>query len=116
VKELQGDDVIEIEVDRPNEMDSTEPLLCELEVTVVTKFCVTPELLMMPTPLMLSVNTGLLEIVKALAPGLNTMPCTWVKAEVETLVTVDNAKVAVSAAELRTIVGSQFAAVFQSPL
>ena len=46
----------------------------------------TPELFVMPVPLMVSVNVGLAVMVKALAAALNTMPFTSVLAEIETAV------------------------------
>ena len=60
-----------------------------------TKFCMIPELFVMPTPLMVNVNVGLAVIVKALAPALNTMPFTSVLAEMETPVVFERANVAV---------------------
>jgi len=68
----------------------------------ITKFCVIPELFVMPTPLMVNANPEpLVEskglIVKALAPGLNTMPLTSVSAERKTSVILEDANVAVSA-------------------
>jgi hypothetical protein len=81
----------------------------------VTKFCVTPELLVMPTPLMVSVSVGLAVMVKALPPELNTMPFTSVLAEIETPVVLDEANVAVSVELLGTVIGDQLVAVFQSP-
>ena len=84
--------------------------------TAVTKFCVTPELFVMPTPLMVNVNVGLAVIVNALAPALNTMPFTSVLAERESAVFVDVLNVAVSADELGTVRGIQLLAVSQSPV
>ena len=42
------------------------------------KFCVIPELFVMPTPLMVNVKMGLTVMVNALAPEVNTMPLTSV--------------------------------------
>jgi hypothetical protein len=80
-----------------------------------TTFCVIPELLVMPTPLMVSLNVGVAVMVNALAPALNTMPFTSVLAERETPVVFETANVAVSGWPLGTVGGVQFAAVFQSP-
>ena len=85
-------------------------------LTAVTKFWEIPELLVMPVPLMVSVNVGLAVIVKALPDGLKTMLFTSVLAESETPVIVDRPKVAVSAELLGTVAGVQLAAVFQSPV
>ena len=71
---------------------------------------------MMPAPLMVSVTPGVLLMVKASAPGLKTMPSTSTRAEIKTSVTLEEAKVAVSAGPFGTVFGVQFAAVFQSPL
>ncbi len=55
-------------------------------------------------------------MVKALAPGLNTMPLTSVSAEMETLLVLEDANVAVSEGPLGMVGGVQFAAWFQSPV
>jgi hypothetical protein len=73
----------------------------------------------MPTPLMVKKNVGLeagTVIVNALAPALNTMPFTSVKAEMETPVLLEEANVAVSVGPLGTVAGVQLPAVFQSPV
>ena len=72
------------------------PCCVPLISVAVTKFCVTPELFVMPAPLTVNVNVGTAVIVNALAPALNTMPFTSVLAERETLVVLDVANVAVS--------------------
>ena len=90
-----------------------------LPSTAVTNFSVIPELFVMPTPLMVKKNVGLkggTVIVNGLAPALNTMPFTSVKAEMETLVILEVANVPVSAEPLGTMPAVQLAAVFQSPL
>ena len=77
-----------------------------------------PELLVMPTPLMVKEMLEVVRltvIVNALAPGLNTMPFTSVLAERETPVVFEAANVAVSEGPLGTVGGVQFAALFQSP-
>ena len=79
------------------------------------KFCVTPELFVMPTPLMLSAKSELAVIVKLLAPGAKVIPSTVVFAEIEMAVVFETANVAVSADPLGTVAGVQFVAVFQSP-
>ncbi|PYK53836.1 MAG: hypothetical protein DME48_10225 [Verrucomicrobia bacterium] len=66
-----------------------------------TRFCAIPELFVIPVPLMVNVNGGVAVIVKALAPGLNTMLFTSVLAETKTPVVLDVANVAVSDAPLR---------------
>ena len=83
---------------------------------VVTKFCVVPELFVMPTPLIVSVSIGGAVIVKALAPGLNWMPLTSVGSEMEMPVVLETPNWAVSAGPFGTVAGVQLAAVFQSPL
>jgi hypothetical protein len=91
---------------------------------LTTKFCTIPELFVMPTPLMVITGTaaGLLAIVNALAPGLNTMPLTSVFAERKTLVVEETPNVAVSADPLGTTVPVQLvnpvgrSTKFQSPL
>ena len=84
--------------------------------TAVTKFSVIPELFVIPVPLRVSVNVVLAVMVKALAPALNTMPFTSVFAEIDTPVVLEVANVAVSPEPFGTVIGVQFAAVFQSPL
>jgi hypothetical protein len=64
------------------------------------KLWVSPELLVIPVPLRVSVSVGLAVMVKALAIELNTMPLTCVLAEIETAVVLLASKVAVSAAAL----------------
>ena len=70
----------------------------------------------MPTPLMVNANKGLLVIVKALPLALNTMPLTSVSSELETPVILEDANVAVSAGPLGGPPGVQLPAVFQSPV
>jgi hypothetical protein len=55
-----------------------------------------PELFVMPTPLIVSLNEGLAVIVNALAPELNAMPFTSVSAEMETPLVLEDANAAVS--------------------
>ena len=81
---------------------------------IVTKFCVTPELFVIPAPLTVNVNVGPTVMVNALAPALKTMPFTSVLAERKTLVVLEVANDAVSVAPLGTVCGIQFAAWFQS--
>jgi hypothetical protein len=59
---------------------------------------------------------GLGVIVKALAPGSNTMLFTIVLVETVMSVILEMSKVAVSAGPLGTTSGVQLTAVFQSPL
>ena len=87
----------------------------KLKLRVATKFCVVPELFVMPTPLMVSAKKGLAVIVKLLAPGAKVIPSTIVFAVTETAVVFEAANVAVSADPLGTVAGVQFVAVFQSP-
>jgi hypothetical protein len=79
-----------------------------------TKFWVTPELFVIPVPLM--VNFFGQVIVNELAPELKTIAATWIAPESEMLVILEVLKVAVSEGPLGTVFGVQFAAVFQSPL
>src|SRR6266568_3393583 len=74
------------------------------------KFCVIPELFVMPTPLMVNVKVAGAVIVKAFPPALNTMPLTSVLAERETPVLLEVAKVAVSDGPLGMVAGVQLAA------
>jgi len=83
--------------------------------TAVTKFCVAPELFVMPVPLMVSVKLGLTVMVYAEAAGVNVIPLTSVFAEMETFVVFERPNVAVSVEALGTVIGVQLAAVFQSP-
>jgi len=78
------------------------------------KFCTIPELLVMPLPLIVTVGAWLMN-VNGLAPALNTIPFTSVSAAKNTLLILENANVAVSAAPLGTVAGVQFAAVFHVP-
>jgi hypothetical protein len=80
-----------------------------------TKFWVIPELFVI-TPLMVNCVAFATVIVKALAPELNSMPATSVKAERETPVIVEDAKVAVSDGPLGGPPAVQLPAVFQSPV
>src|SRR6266480_5033575 len=84
--------------------------------SAVTKFFMLPELFVMPTPLIVSSNPGLMFIVKALAPALNTMPLTSVLAERETAVRLLVANVAVSDGPLGTVIGFFLAAVAPSQI
>src|SRR5262249_17733293 len=82
-----------------------------------TKFCVLPELLMIPAPFTFSSRNGAgAAIVKALAPGAKTIESTSVSAERETPVALEVAKVATSSGLFGTVAGVQLAAVFQSLL
>src|SRR5438552_2744440 len=78
------------------------------------KFCTIPELLVMPLPLMVTVGAWLMN-VNGLAPALNTIPFTSVSAAKNTLLLLENANVAMSAAPLGIVAGVQFAAAFQFP-
>jgi len=79
-----------------------------------------PELFVMPTPLIVSKMSAVvnlkseLVIVKALAPTLNRMLLTSVSAEMKTPVVWEKPNVAVSDGPLGMVGGIQFAAVFQS--
>src|SRR5207248_1723115 len=86
----------------------------KLKLRVATKFCVVPELFVMPAPLMVSAKKGLAVIVKLLAPGAKVIPSTIVFAEIEMAVVLETANVAVSADPSGTVAGVQFAALFQS--
>ena len=86
---------------------------------MVTKFCVTAELLTIPAPLNVSEAIKMLVvtvIVNALAPGLKTMLLTSVSAETDTAELFETSNVAVSVLPLGTVAGIQLAAVFQSPV
>ena len=83
--------------------------------TAVTKFCVAPELFVMPMPLMVSVKLGLTVMLYAEAAGVNVMPFTSVFVEIATSLVFDKPNVATSADPLGTVAGLQFVTVFQSP-
>jgi hypothetical protein len=79
------------------------------------KFCTIPELFVMPVPLMVKVvSSG--AIVNRLAPGLNTMPVTWVAPSGTTNLTLEVAKVAVSFGPLGAVAGVQLLPVLQFPV
>jgi hypothetical protein len=84
----------------------------------LTKFCVIPELFVMPVPLMVNKFTvpGLTVIVKALAPELNVIPDTVTPLEIETPVVLETSKVATSDGPLGTVADDQFVPVFQTPV
>ena len=83
---------------------------------MATRFCILPELFVIPVPLIVKLEPGLGLIVNALAPALKMIPFTSAVAESEIAVMLEAAKVARSAGALGTVAGVQFAAVFQSPL
>ena len=85
---------------------------------VVTTFCITPESLVIPVPVISKTVPGSGAIVKALAPELKTILLTRVLAElaeIETSTTLDTSKVAISEGPFGTVAGVQLADVFQSP-
>src|SRR5262249_9074435 len=66
---------------------------------ISSKFCTTPELFVLPLPLMFIVGWAvkLVEMVNALAPGLNTMPLSSISnAKMSMFVRLEDANVAVS--------------------
>src|SRR5438270_11778308 len=87
----------------------------------VAKFCVIPELLVMPTPLIVSVmvfrlpKAGAAIMVNALAPELNMIPSTCVLAERETLVILEEANIASSDGPFGAKGGDQLVLLFQFP-
>src|SRR6266568_2006323 len=81
-----------------------------LPAKAAIKFCVIPELFVMPTPLMVNVKVAGAVIVKAFSPALDTMALTSVLAERETPVLLEVAKVAVSDGPLGMVAGVQLAA------
>ena len=101
--------------------NSIIPLLkCTDGATI--RFCVTPELLVIPGPLIVNVTlvetgSGSAAILKLLAPGLKTIAATSVKlAENVSLVILETSNVAMSVGPLGTVGGVQLTGVFQSPL
>src|SRR5262245_48889643 len=84
------------------------------------RVCVTPELLMIPAPLMVRVTSvcaaaGLAVMVKLLAVGVKTISDTSVlAAENSRLVILEPANLATSAGPLGTVSGVQLAGLFQS--
>src|SRR6266550_6149581 len=101
--------------------NSIMPLLPLAEGATV-RFCVTPELLVIPGPLMVNVTlvengSGSAIMLKLLAPGLNTISATSViSPENLRRVILETANVATSLGPLGTVAGVQLAAVFQSRL
>ena len=85
---------------------------------LTTKCCTIPELFVMPTPLMVISGTpaGLLAIVNALAPGLNTMPLTSTLNAMSMLVRLEDPNVAVSPGALGMVPCTQLFAVNHSAL
>jgi len=82
------------------------------------KFCTIPELFVMPTPLMVKLGCSV-EIVNALAPGLNTMLLTSISpppGAMSTPVRLEDANVAVSSGPLGTVLGIQFVGICQTLL
>lgn len=77
-----------------------------------TKFCVSPELFVMPC--MVRAKVGATVIVKE-SILLNVMLATVVLAEIPTEVVLERPNVAVSDAALGTVPDDQFVPVFQSP-
>src|SRR5438552_510814 len=95
--------------------------LRELTEGATVSFCVTPELLVIPVPLIVNVipvesGSGSAVMLNLLAPGLKTIAATSVvSAENVRSVILELAKVATSAGPFGTVSGVQFTAVFQSP-
>jgi hypothetical protein len=85
-------------------------------LVALTKFCVIPELFVIPAPLMVRVNVGLAVIMNGSVS--NTIPLTCVFAEMETAVVdgdwTETSNVAMSDTPLGTVFWSQLLAVFQS--
>lgn len=82
----------------------------------VMKVCIIPELFLMPVPLNVNLEPEAKVMVKGfVAAGVNVIPPTSVRSEVEILVMFERLNVAVSGDPLGTVVGVQLAAVFQSP-
>ena len=84
----------------------------------VLKFWTTPELLVIPTPLTVSLSVGVMVTVKGVrcASGVNTMLFTSVLAETEMFEMEDDSKVAVSNGLSGTMAGDHLSGVFQFPL
>ena len=81
-----------------------------------TKFCVIPELLVMPVPLIVSVKLGLAVMVKGFVAAMVKMiSLTSVFAEIEIAVVLERSNVAVSADPFGAVAGVQLPSVFQSP-
>ena len=88
---------------------------CSAAEPLATKFCVAPESLTMPVPLIVSMTIDAVK-VNALALGLKTMLFTVTALARLMPVVLEAPNVATSALPLGTVAGVQFAAVFQSPL
>ena len=80
----------------------------------VMKVWLTPELFVMPAPLMVSVKLGLTVMLYAEAAGVNVMPFTSVFVEIATSLVFDKPNVATSADPLGTVAGLQLVLIFQS--
>jgi hypothetical protein len=84
-------------------------------LTVVAKFCVTPELFVIPTPLRVNAAAGgVVMVFGRVAAELKMMPFSWVLDDSEMECTNDPLKVAVSAGPLGIVAGLQLLAAFQS--
>src|SRR5262249_58851077 len=86
-----------------------------MQVIQVTKFCSNPELLVRPVPLTAKMSSGLIVMVKALAPGLKTILSTSIAPDVLILVVPEAPKVAISDGPFGTVRGVQFAVVSHVP-
>lgn len=82
----------------------------------ISKFCMMPELFSIPLPMSDRLPLVPMVMVNALALELNVMLSTRTFSRVETSVTLETSKVAISLGPLGTVCGIQFAAVFQSGL
>src|SRR5262249_5013562 len=84
-------------------------------VAVTVKFCVTPELFVIPAPLTVKVTFAVV-VLKLLAPGLNTKLLTSVLADREISAVFERSNIATSSGPFGMVLGVQFSAVFQSLL
>jgi hypothetical protein len=79
------------------------------------RLCPAPELLVTPTPLIVNVTGALAETANEFAPGSKTISLTSVSLDIETTLWLLVSNMATSFGPLGTIIGDQFAALFQSP-
>jgi hypothetical protein len=80
---------------------------------VTMKFCIIPELLIIPVPLTVNINVLGTVMVKALAPGSKVIAFTSAPAEIEIAVILEWPNVAMSFGPFGTVLGVQFAGLFQ---
>ena len=84
-----------------------------LLLSLVAKFCVMPEPLLTPVPLIVRVTPGRAEMVKALAPAVKSIAFTSTEPKMVTAVELETLNVATSDGPFGTVRGVQLLAWFQ---